>query len=74
MGPLQPNDGTPPVYSQFYVLDPDQKHSEIDFRFHNMTMARESYQKYVIRSTALYTQATALGIYLRIGYIPNAKV
>ena len=38
MGPLQPNDGTPPVYSQLYVLDPDQEQSEIDLRFHNTTL------------------------------------
>ena len=33
MGPLHPNDGTPSVYSQLYVLDPDQEQSEIDLRF-----------------------------------------
>ena len=38
MGPLQPDDGSLPVYSQLYVLDPDQAENEEEFRFSNMSL------------------------------------
>jgi len=38
MGPLQPDHGTPLIYSQLYVLDPDRAHNEEELRFHNMSL------------------------------------
>ncbi len=38
MGPIQPTDNRPPVFSQIYVLDPQFADKETDIRFANMLL------------------------------------
>jgi len=60
MGPLQPDDVSPPIYSQLYVLDPDRAQNEEELCFNNMSLplSTTGAEKEVIRELLRELQST----------------